>query len=263
MFNCVCRYVAYKLAKIPAADNENVRRGIGYVYLTPMAQDWILASQSVNDSTSLPARTLDRLFSRVSVRFTKKLEFELSWQLHKISELVQIIIFSTQEGREDFVNVIYNDQPPDLPVMFDNGHTKGVILANEQGGVWLQHSVPKFPKIQANYSYPWTGAPNGQIFFCMTLSKDQLDNTVANILHVTKPNFYNYSFPKPLVKVYPNLYNLVNKKKRLSRRGSRTGGRRVPAMKDDSAVFSMKIDDSVDMTVFAKSPAHHTGEFSN
>ena len=164
-------------------------------------------------------------------------------------------------GEGDFVTVIYNDQPPDLPVMFDNGHTKGVILANENGGIWLQHSVPKFPKIAAaaNYSYPWTGAPNGQIFFCMTLTKEQLDSTVANILHVTKPNFYNYSFPKHLVKAYPNLYKLINKN-RLSKRGKRTGNR-IP-MKDDSAVFSMKVDDSVDMTIFAKSPAHHAGEFT-
>ncbi|KAH7972373.1 hypothetical protein HPB52_011513 [Rhipicephalus sanguineus] len=42
----------------------------------------------------------------------------------------------------------YNDQPPtgtDGATVDSHGHTKGVILFDEQQGVWLVHSVPDFP----------------------------------------------------------------------------------------------------------------------
>jgi len=109
---------------------------------------------------------------------------------------------------------VYNDQPPSAPTIFGNGHTKGILVANLVGGVWLQHSVPHFvslEKTNLHYSYPFTGLENGQMFFCFSLTLPQLDS-IGRILEITKPNVYNYSIPESFKSILPTLYQVVGKK---------------------------------------------------
>lgn len=41
----------------------------------------------------------------------------------------------------------YNDEPPGAQMDATNGHTKGVLVADDKTGVWLIHSVPLYPTI--------------------------------------------------------------------------------------------------------------------
>jgi len=61
------------------------------------------------------------------------------------------------------------------------------------------------------YSYPKTGYTNGQIFLCLTLNVSQVDG-IAEVLTYTRPNIFNYSLPKSLSALLPNLSNLVRRR---------------------------------------------------
>lgn len=46
----------------------------------------------------------------------------------------------------------YNDEPPESTYSANCGHTKGVLVADDQSGFWMIHSVPKFPNITSSLS---------------------------------------------------------------------------------------------------------------
>lgn len=71
--------------------------------------------------------------------------------------------------------ILYNNEPPNGSSNSKKGHTKGIVLANSQGGIWLVHSVPHFPEIGPNYTYPSTGAVYGQSILCISLDLINLD----------------------------------------------------------------------------------------
>lgn len=58
----------------------------------------------------------------------------------------------------------------------NKGHTKGVVLADKKGGIWLIHSVPYFPPKGPDYTYPSTGSKYGQSFLCVSLDFDNLNS---------------------------------------------------------------------------------------
>lgn len=75
--------------------------------------------------------------------------------------------------------VVYNDEPTNGPVTFSMGHTKGTVMADNNSGLWLVHSVPKFPQLpyqnNNSYTYPKTGVKFGQSFLCMSMTAEELD----------------------------------------------------------------------------------------
>lgn len=75
--------------------------------------------------------------------------------------------------------VVYNDAPTNGPTTFSKGHSKGMVVANNSSGLWLVHSVPKFPQLpyqnNNSYTYPKTGLKFGQSFLCMSMTADELD----------------------------------------------------------------------------------------
>ena len=114
--------------------------------------------------------------------------------------------------QEDLLHIFYNDQPPNGAAKDSDGHSKGIILANENGGIWILHSVPHFPLLEKNYGYPSAGLRNGQVFFCLSLNKSQIDG-IGNILMYTRPNIYNFSLPNTMKKIFPTLAKVVNKER--------------------------------------------------
>lgn len=79
------------------------------------------------------------------------------------------------------------------------GHTKGVLIANDTSGMWLIHSVPKFPPTpeEGSYGYPKSGMVYGQSFLCISLTGDQLGK-VGRQLQYNEPHFYFGYIPEYL-----------------------------------------------------------------
>lgn len=47
---------------------------------------------------------------------------------------------------QELVYIVYNDQPPPgMSNSTSNGHTKGVVIFGARTGLWIVHSVPRFP----------------------------------------------------------------------------------------------------------------------
>ncbi len=113
--------------------------------------------------------------------------------------------------------MLYNDQPPEAhPVLF-NGHTKGVVIADGGGGLWLQHSLPHFPNLDPAFPfYPPGGLENGQMFLCLSLELPLLDR-LGEALELTKPRLFRSSIPPPLRPLLPRLTDVVMKNRTKTR----------------------------------------------
>lgn len=48
-------------------------------------------------------------------------------------------------------------------------------MADKTGGFWLTHSVPHYPSVVSQYTYPTTGYKNGQAYLCISLPPDQME----------------------------------------------------------------------------------------
>lgn len=74
-----------------------------------------------------------------------------------------------------------------------HAHAKGVVATTDQGGFWLVHSVPRFPREQAGKE-PYAGLTkngrnNAQSFLCISLGVEQMKD-VASQLVVAHPFIY-------------------------------------------------------------------------
>nr|CAH7753566.1 unnamed protein product [Callosobruchus chinensis] len=168
-------FYAYKLPTIKhhmASGNKLLKDGVAYAFMTSEDHnDWTFSNISINSTDSIIGKTLKGLYER---------ENELFY-------------------------VIYNDQPPQRRPSEAKGHNKGVILAENQGGFWLIHSVPHFPDTEDKaYIFPRTGAVFGQSFLCITLNLKNLD-IVGVQLQYNKPYIYNTNILAALKSALPNL----------------------------------------------------------
>lgn len=183
--NAVDWYVIYKLPKMKAADNILISNGLAYLYMTSNAsKGWILSSKPINSTDSLPGRTMSQLYDSCSNQNSS-----LLW-------------------------LIYNDEPVNSTSSFDLGHTKGVVVANMDGGFWLVHSVPKFPYVPCTsqmYGYPATGLHYGQSFLCISMAAKSLDIVGEQLLY-NEPELYSSQIPSNLKSIYPNLSLAAQKK---------------------------------------------------
>lgn len=124
-------------------------------------------------------------------------------------------LYSTNKSALNLAYATYNDQPPngiDGATVDSHGHTKGVILFDEQQGVWLVHSVPEFPSSLhgGRYVFPDTGREYGQTALCVTFPTSQLD-TIATHLRLQHPDIYDSYAPQSLLNAHPPLALLLQK----------------------------------------------------
>jgi hypothetical protein len=107
---------------------------------------------------------------------------------------------------------LYSDQPPATTyVANSNGHSKGVLLAGGGGGVFLQHSIPRFPAYPSDgYTYGSSQLKYGQHALCLTLTLSGLD-AVAHALSFAYPGIYDSAgFDEPAFSQDSNLTRLVS-----------------------------------------------------
>ncbi|KAI1718838.1 deoxyribonuclease II domain-containing protein [Ditylenchus destructor] len=112
---------------------------------------------------------------------------------------------------EDFY-ALYNDEHPNNKTDSSRGHMKGVLLFNDFNGIWIIHSVPKFPSTSSRaYKYPDSGKRNGQSFLCITFPTTHLDE-IGKQLVFGQPSVYEKQLPASFERLYPNLAAAVSGK---------------------------------------------------
>lgn len=149
--------------------------GLHYLFITSKSyENWQLSSRQVNETTAMPALTLEPLFSNDSVLL-----------------------------------LAYNDEFPNGTVIVSGGHTKGVVATDGISGLWLIHSVPKFPSVP-KYEYPSTGAHYGQSFLCVTIKESEMEKIGEQLLF-NEPNIYYNRIPENLKDKFPTLEKVLKK----------------------------------------------------
>lgn len=163
----------YYLYKLPNSYNHNgveksSNSGMNYLFITPSStSQWTLSKRLLNDLQSMPGLTLAPAYNK---------------------------------SRDDVLVMMYNDEPPEGKTDGARGHTKGVVIANDISGLWLVHSVPKYPpQINEAYNYPKTGTLYGQSFLCISFTGDEMSK-VGKQLSYNEPHFYSSRIPDYLRK---------------------------------------------------------------
>lgn len=147
--------------------------GLDYIYLHPQSGGWKTSEKTIDDPQSIPGSLISQLTS-------------------------------------DDLAIMYNDEPPEQKSDETNGHTKGVVAGNSEGGFWLVHSVPKYPPSDySNYSYPPTGHLYGQSFLCISMNAGDLDS-VGSLITYNEPHIYLGQVNPTLQTTYPNLHRLAS-----------------------------------------------------
>ncbi len=103
--------------------------------------------------------------------------------------------------------IAYNDEPPTERPISSDGHTKGVVVADEQSGFWLIHSVPRYPDYSTTYSYPDSGRHYGQSFLCITVNSTEIDKIGTQLIY-NEPDIY-LNLTEKFIARYPLLHTAV------------------------------------------------------
>lgn len=117
---------------------------------------------------------------------------------------VSIVIENCSKDR---LAVAYNDEPATGKPIGSDGHTKGVVVADERSGFWLIHSVPLYPDYSSPYSYPSSGRTYGQSFLCISVNATQIDKIGKQLMY-NEPDIY-LNVTNNFSSLYPLLYDSV------------------------------------------------------
>ncbi|XP_062968449.1 deoxyribonuclease-2-alpha [Cynocephalus volans] len=109
--------------------------------------------------------------------------------------------------------LLYNDQPPKFSKAQDSssrGHTKGVLLLDQEGGFWLVHSVPRFPPPAASgaYSWPYNARHFGQTLLCVSFPLTQFQR-IGRQLTYAFPLVYDHKLEGVFAQKFPDLEEVV------------------------------------------------------
>uniref|UniRef100_A0A8C5JV05 Deoxyribonuclease-2-alpha n=1 Tax=Jaculus jaculus TaxID=51337 RepID=A0A8C5JV05_JACJA len=109
--------------------------------------------------------------------------------------------------------LLYNDQPPKSRAVTSSssrGHTKGVLLFDQEGGFWLVHSVPRFPPPVSSGTYSWP--PNahtyGQTLLCVSFPLTQFLRIGEQLMY-TYPLVYDHKLEGIFAQKFPVLAEVI------------------------------------------------------
>ena len=171
--NPVDWFIGLKLPRNSKNNNPDIRLGTAFMYITSgFSKQWLYST--VNDTKSPLRLTLQPLYQQPPDLY-----------------------------------LLYNDEFPNNTKSFDRGHTKGIVFANQDSGVYLIHSVPKFPpKPSDGYSYPTTGLHFGQSFFCISFNSKFI-NEVGMQLLINDIFIYSARLAPSLQNIYPSFVPVI------------------------------------------------------
>jgi deoxyribonuclease-2 len=152
-------------------DNKYIKQGSAYTFITNGNQQWSFSDLSLNSTDSLAGRTLAPLYE-------------------------------TTIGQANLGYILYNDQADKVTII--KGHTKGVILFNENSAVWLVHSIPHYPPKPSTKMYMINPSQcvYGQSMLCMSVGIDQLE-LIGQQLLFNDPQVYDSNIPDSLRQLKP------------------------------------------------------------
>ena len=104
----------------------------------------------------------------------------------------------------------WNDENPDGSEPSYAAHAKGLLHFDERGGMYVIHSVPKFPDLNSGvYSYPHSGTVYGQSFMCLSVGASSVSQIISSLV-VTHPGLYVTSASDALVSRFFSLLSVIN-----------------------------------------------------
>lgn len=186
-------FTLYKLPKrteileTSRTNNSFIYQGTAYTYMTNQKQtEWSMSDLSMNDTNSMAGRTLDILYRTEFGRSNDK---------------------SNETIDSNLGYILYNDQAD--KVSMTRGHTKGIILFNENSAIWVVHSIPHFPPkpSDSNYQIHHGQCVYGQQFLCMSIKPMELEKIGQQLLY-TYPQIYDSHIPE-FAKQAPQFKNLM------------------------------------------------------
>ncbi|VDM54602.1 unnamed protein product [Angiostrongylus costaricensis] len=196
--------------KLPAfLDKFN---GRGFVYLDSSQANWILSPLPISSPSSAIGATVKDLYSK----------------------------------DKETLKIAYNDDWPDThKANGGRGHSKGVAVANLEGGFWLIHSVPNFPPITwkkvltAKYDYPESGTKFAQSLFCISFDVDALP-AISQYMRYAQVTPFIANLPQSIKLLAPYFDDVIH--------------RRSLSRGETVFTFSktIKTRQGVDVTIFSK-----------
>ncbi|CAI9169746.1 unnamed protein product [Rangifer tarandus platyrhynchus] len=172
-------FVVYKL---PAhtGSGDATQNGLRYKYFDEDSEDWRDGVGFINSTNGAVGRSLLPLY---------------------------------RSNNSQLAFVLYNDQPPKSSESKDSssrGHTKGVLLLDQEGGFWLIHSVPNFPPHASSAAYSWPpGAQKyGQTLICVSFPLAQFLD-ISKQLTYTYPLVYDHRLEGDFAQKFPYLEEVV------------------------------------------------------
>lgn len=131
---------------------------------------------------------------------------------------------------------IYNDQDDTGHSLASHAHSKGFAAFNTDGGFWMVHSLPKWPKRRATGYDGLSDDTYGQTFMCMTLDFATF-NDVGQLWGTNWAQFYDTNSPAAFAKKLPDFDNAVAGKKsgtiQLNLQFKTAGGQAINAFAKD------------------------------
>ncbi|EAX99374.1 Deoxyribonuclease II family protein [Trichomonas vaginalis G3] len=112
--------------------------------------------------------------------------------------------------------MIISDQPPHRTSNPSDtyAHKKGVLIFDKDNGLYLEHSVPRYPndpKVTTEYSYPDTGTNFGQAMLCTSLTHQQINDWAYGML-IERGYVVSYNAPSFTDLKIPNLQQVIDGK---------------------------------------------------
>jgi deoxyribonuclease-2 len=159
--------------------------GTSYAYMdanTYTSGQWKISTKSLDDSSSSLSSTLDPIYSNPSGY------------------------------------IMWNDESPSGHKTSTKAHAKGLMTLDLAGGLFIRHSIPRFPEdpSQGSYSFPDNERVYGQTLLCITMRIDQL-NELAGQYIINNPYVYASSIPNGVNSAYPYFQQLVKLTKKQER----------------------------------------------
>ncbi|KAL1427229.1 hypothetical protein MTO96_017523 [Rhipicephalus appendiculatus] len=166
--------------------------------------------------------------------------------------------------RQDILYFVYNDQPPEPHKMkAGRAHSKGVVLFDNDVGVWLLHSVPRFGGgLQSGkYSFPDNARVNGQMFMCVTFKTPKV-NEIARLLRTEYANVHDKHVPRTMKDKFSEVKLLDNNIfVGTSRKGQKGRGKAGRTRQEDLYTADLISDGGLQLQAYAKRKTAHKDLF--